>query len=178
MNTEIEVKENPDIAYIKRDDIGLVIAKGLAKTYKAQPQDPVDFLAKWLLNHSNVSIEAGKQQEFKQKTQELKDRKDLELQNKIRQQEEELKAEKENRVKIEDFRDRVEHSEDPSDLLQDFSNYLKDHTDATGVYIGKLIKPLKEIADDDNDEAHIDPEAVEIIKYIHATPDHDFLIEK
>ena len=45
-------KEHPDAAYIKRDDIGLVIAKGLAVMYKAQPQNPCDFLAKWLLNYA------------------------------------------------------------------------------------------------------------------------------
>lgn len=46
--------EHPDAAYIKRDDLGLVVAKGLAVMYKAQPSNPVDFLAKWLLNYSNV----------------------------------------------------------------------------------------------------------------------------
>lgn len=178
MNPEVEVKANPDIAYIKRDDIGLVIAKGLAKTYKAQPQNPVDFLAKWLLNHSNVGNEQDKQQESKAKTQELKDRKHLEEQNQAKQKEEELKIEKENRVKIEDFRDRVYNSEDLSDHLQGFTSYIKEHTGATGVYIGKLIKPYKEIAEDDDDTAHEDLEAPEIIKYIHATPEHDFLIDK
>ena len=45
-------KEHPDATYIKRDDIGLVIAKGLAVMYKTQPKNPVDFLAKWLLNYA------------------------------------------------------------------------------------------------------------------------------
>ena len=108
----------------------------------------------------------------------MRDRKDLEEQNKLKEKEEELKTEKEEKAKVEDFRDRIRNSEDLSDLLQDFACYIKEHTQATGVYIGKLIKPFKEITDDDNDEAHIDPEATEIIKYIHATPDHDFLIEK
>ena len=46
--------EHPDAAYIKREDVGLVIAKGLAVMYKSQPKNPVDFLAKWLLNYSQV----------------------------------------------------------------------------------------------------------------------------
>lgn len=46
--------EHPDAAYIKRDDLGVVIAKGLAVMYKSQPANPVDFLAKWLLNYSSV----------------------------------------------------------------------------------------------------------------------------
>ena len=47
-------QEHPDAAYIKREDVGLVIAKGLAVMYKVQPKNPVDFLAKWLLNYSQV----------------------------------------------------------------------------------------------------------------------------
>jgi hypothetical protein len=46
--------EHPDAAYIKQDELGLVIAKGLAVMYKTQPANPVDFLAKWLLNYSSV----------------------------------------------------------------------------------------------------------------------------
>lgn len=45
-------KDHPDAAYIKREDIGVVVAKGLAVMYKTQPKNPVDFLAKWLLNYS------------------------------------------------------------------------------------------------------------------------------
>lgn len=47
-------KDHPDAQYIKRDDIGVVVAKGLAVLYKTQPKNPVDFLAKWLLNYSQV----------------------------------------------------------------------------------------------------------------------------
>lgn len=54
----MEVKDHPDAAYIKRDDIGLVIAKGLAVMYKTQPTNPCDFLAKWLLNYSEVEKQA------------------------------------------------------------------------------------------------------------------------
>lgn len=48
------VVDHPDAAYLKSDQLGLVIAKGLAVMYKSQPANPVDFLAKWLLNYSNV----------------------------------------------------------------------------------------------------------------------------
>lgn len=39
-----------DAEYLKSNDLGLVIAKGMAVMYKAQPTNPVDFLARWLLN--------------------------------------------------------------------------------------------------------------------------------
>lgn len=48
-------KQNPDAAYLKQDDVGLVLAKGMAVTYKAQPKNPVDFFAKWLLSQSAIS---------------------------------------------------------------------------------------------------------------------------
>jgi hypothetical protein len=71
--THDAVNEHPDAAYIKRDDLGLVIAKGLAVMYKAQPQNPVDFLAKWLLNYSTVQGTAvAEQAEQKLQVKDLK----------------------------------------------------------------------------------------------------------
>ena len=46
--------EHPDISYLKEEEIGLVIAKGFAETYKVSPSNPVDFFAKWLLNYSSI----------------------------------------------------------------------------------------------------------------------------
>ena len=47
-------KEHPDITYLKQDDIGLVLSKGLSETYKVKPNNPVEFFAKWLLNYSKT----------------------------------------------------------------------------------------------------------------------------
>jgi len=41
-----------------------------------------------------------------------------------------------------------------------------------------LIKPKKEIKEEDDDTAHVDGDAADVIKYIHATEKHDFLINK
>jgi Dpy-30 motif len=51
-------KEHGDITYLKQDEIGLVLSKALAETYKAQPNDPVDFFAKFLLNHTRTAKKA------------------------------------------------------------------------------------------------------------------------
>ena len=40
---------HPDAAYMMKDDIGLVIAKGLSVVYKERPDNVVDYFAKWLL---------------------------------------------------------------------------------------------------------------------------------
>lgn len=51
-------KEHPDVTYLKKDDIGLVLSKGLSETYKLKPSNPIEFFAKWLLNHSKTQKKA------------------------------------------------------------------------------------------------------------------------
>jgi hypothetical protein len=57
-------KEHGDISYLKQDEIGLVLSKALSETYKAQPNDPVDFFAKFLLNHSRTAKKAKEVRAF------------------------------------------------------------------------------------------------------------------
>lgn len=42
--------DSNDADYLKSEDLGRVIAKGMAVLYKTQPSNPVDYLGKWLLN--------------------------------------------------------------------------------------------------------------------------------
>ena len=49
--------------YLKSKEVGLVIAKGMAVTYKAQPKNPIDFFAKWLLGEAqNKQIMAAEEE--------------------------------------------------------------------------------------------------------------------
>jgi len=43
--------EHPDVRYLKREDISLVLSKALTETYQAKPNNPVEFFAQYLLNH-------------------------------------------------------------------------------------------------------------------------------
>lgn len=52
----------------------MVIAKGLAVMYKQKPKNPVDFLAKWLLNYAQVEKAAVAENDHKEKVKELKDK--------------------------------------------------------------------------------------------------------
>ena len=54
-NHPVLEREHGDITYLKQDEIGLVLSKALSETYKAQPNDPVDFFAKFLLNHTRTA---------------------------------------------------------------------------------------------------------------------------
>ena len=38
-----------------------------------------------------------------------------------------------------------------TDNLDELANFLQDFSGATGVYIGKLIKPMREIGDEDDE---------------------------
>ena len=45
---------NPEtLQYLKQDEVGKVIAKGLASLYSSKPERPVKYLAEWLFNYSN-----------------------------------------------------------------------------------------------------------------------------
>lgn len=41
------------LAYLQQDDIGKVIAKGLASVYTQKPNQPIKYLAHWLQNYSH-----------------------------------------------------------------------------------------------------------------------------
>ena len=58
-----KMAKKSDADYLKSDEIGLVIAKGMANLYTENPKNPVDFLAKWLLNYSQVEKAALAKQE-------------------------------------------------------------------------------------------------------------------
>ena len=43
---------HPDVDYLRQADISLVLSKGLAETFKAQPLEPRKYFAKYLLNYA------------------------------------------------------------------------------------------------------------------------------
>jgi hypothetical protein len=67
-------------------------------------------------------------------------------------------------------------SEDPFDNLGEFAEYLHRNVGSTGVYIGQLEAPFKNIAEDADEEAHLDKNSPEVIKYKFANADHKELM--
>ncbi len=45
-----------DVTFIQNSEIGKIISQGLAILYEEKPQKPIDYLAKWLLNHAGINI--------------------------------------------------------------------------------------------------------------------------
>ena len=70
-----------------------------------------------------------------------------------------------------------EKSEDLEDELQALVDFLTVQTGATGVYIGKLRHPEKEIEEDGDPNAHLDDESAKVIKYSHASKSHEFMVD-
>jgi len=163
--------------YLKSDELGLVIAKGMAVMYKENPKNPVDFLAKWLLNYSQVEKAALSKQEQAmevQKNQKAHQEAKLEqaAAEEAKKQEAGSKEEKQRK-----FEASVKDSKDLSEQLQNLVDHLQDFTGATAVYIGKLVAPKKPIQDADDDEAHIDNESPQILNFCNATTGSEFLVD-
>jgi hypothetical protein len=57
-----------------QDQIGSVIAKGLAMVYKEKPKNPVDYFAKWLLMQSQILKRDAEEKTKAKKVTYLKDK--------------------------------------------------------------------------------------------------------
>lgn len=172
------VDSKPEAQYLKSEDIGLVIAKGMAVTYKSNPENPVDFFAKWLLNQSYQSRQQLISEEKDIKRKETKDKHghDLKLLEKEKKVEE--KKAQEKTTKIREFNDKVQDSHDLEDELPSLVEHLMDFTGSTALYIGKIVKPFKKIKEDADDTAHIDEDAQSHVRFTHASVGHKFMVDK
>jgi len=47
-------EDHPDVCYYQREDISLVISKGLAITVRSNPRSPIEYFSNWLLEYSKV----------------------------------------------------------------------------------------------------------------------------
>jgi hypothetical protein len=64
------------------------------------------------------------------------------------------------------------------DHLTEFATFLWNSMSCTGVYIGSLEQIKLPIDDEDSETAHKDPEGKEIITYVAACDNHEFLVGK
>lgn len=67
-------------------------------------------------------------------------------------------------------------STDLHDNLQDLTNFICEHTGATGAYIGYLQPPEVCIEDHADEDDHLDHDKPSIIKFTHATADHSHVV--
>lgn len=92
--------------------------------YQTKPKNPVDFLAKWLLNYAQVEKSAIAVGDHKEKVKELKDKHSYQLG--VQEKEKEAHHQEQNEVekKKQEFYGKIRESADLADQLQDLANYL------------------------------------------------------
>ena len=110
-------KSHPDATYLKQDEVGLVLAKAMAHTYRAQPANPIDYFAKWLLNHSEVQKQHMRAEESLQAKKEVQEQyiSDQRAAKKKAAAQPNDSAKREN--KVEAFTTRINQSSDLADEL-------------------------------------------------------------
>ena len=171
-----EESEEGRLKYLEETGLNDIVNKGLVELYRVQPENPITFLASFLMNEDNAKkiIESlNKAKEKKVNLEKKQKEDDVYKQNMLeeaKQKEEEKEKEKEQ------LREEIRTCEDFEVKLNDICEQLKKITGATGVYISSYDfkrKAIEKITDDEN--AHIDPDNVKVLRYIHWNQDHDFL---
>ena len=171
-----EESEEERLKYLEETGLNDIVNKGLVELYRVQPENPVTFLASFLINEDNAKkiIESIKNAKEKKVTLEQKQREDEEYKQKML--EEVKKKEEEKEQEKEKLREDIKSCEDFEDKLNDICEKLKNIIGATGVYISSYDykrKAIENITDDEN--AHIDPDNIKVLRYIHWNEDHSFL---
>ena len=87
-----------------------------------------------------------------------------------------VKADEAEVGKKKEFFNTLEKSKDLADNLQSLTEFLKEYTCATGVYIGQLDYPSLRIEEDSSNTAHLNYEEDQVLKFKWASNDHDFMI--
>ena len=166
-----------DIDYLKQAQIGEVISRGLAVLYKEQPTFPVDFLAKWLLNHSStvLSEESYSQALFHQA---LLRRQEEERELEILTKKKKLQSEHEEKLKQEQaFQNQISLARSPIEFLyEDIPQFLEQKKSFTGVYIGELDYAWKEVGEEEEEEsAHLELGGGKRINFVGASKSHTWV---
>ena len=113
-----------DAEYLKSPELGGVIAKGMAVMYKTNPKNPVDFLAKWLMNYAQVERAVEHRAEqlaiVEQQMKQHADKRSM-LNT---EQAERKKMDDKNKEEKEAFLKKISNAHDLSDHLQDLVDHL------------------------------------------------------
>ena len=86
----------------------------------------------------------------------------------LKQEEKKLEVKKKEKMTRDErikyfYESTIGESKDLNDQLQDLADFLKEFTKSTACYVGKLVAPKKSIKEDDDERAHIDPDAANVI---------------
>ena len=170
--------DHPSVEYIKTNEIGSVLSQALADLYESKPKNQLHFLGNWLISHSKSAEYLSKEKESQELRDTLKERqlKSHQDENTLKRKQE-LEQEKHMEV-LEEFKGRIRNTLDVEDYLPELSQFLKNESHAAACYIGKLEKVKRPINLLDNEKAHIDDEAPQVIRYIASSSGSEFMIDQ
>jgi ERCC4-related helicase len=97
---------------------------GIAETYKFQPNNPVDFLAKWLLNYNMASVTEDQMKDLAKHAEEKKVEHEKKMKDVESKKLEKEKFSKTKEARIESFNKMFHSSDDLEDQLQELSDFL------------------------------------------------------
>ena len=165
-----------EINFLDDSNLTKIVNKGLAELYRLKPENPITFLANFLLNEDHAKVLLNRISQSKELKKETEEKMQKEEEYITQLTEESNKREEEKNEIKQKLRDTIINCEDFEDGLNDICEQLKNIIGATGVYISIYDLKRKEVNSLDEDEnAHIDPENINVLRYIHWNNDHDFL---
>lgn len=91
-----------DMDYLKSDKIGKILSMGLAEVYRKNPKYPIDYFAKWLLNHEEQERECLKEIDLIKEREEKLEK--IRLRKVEEEKEREKKKEEEEKKKAEEMK--------------------------------------------------------------------------
>lgn len=162
--------EHPDIQYLKSDEVGRVIAQGLAELYRVKPEFPLDYLSKWLYNYSSQQEAMKKLKEEQKRTKLLVE--DLQRDKVTREEKENiLRLEEETKVrKVVSFEEYIENYEYPDELVGTFFPQgiydLVENLTAAYVAFYEFRKKDFDALENDDETAHLDFNLPKVIQYV------------
>lgn len=157
--------------YLLTPSIYRTISSALNQLYKANPHNPLEYLANTLLTLSKKQDIIEEETTHKQITQQEYTQM---LLGKLSPEQHEETQTKDKTLK---FVQTAKNTTYINDILDQFCDIIQTITNSSGVYIGELTRIKKPITDSDIVNPPADESAPQVIKYIATNQDHIFMKE-
>lgn len=130
--------------YLKDNAIGKVLAMGLAEVYRKNPAYPIDYFAKWLLNHEKQEAEQVKEVEKISRREERLGEIEARKRQEEQQRQEQLELQQARDTKEKQFQLMVTQHQYHQELLDNqLPSQMEKECHLSGVYVGLLDYPDK-----------------------------------
>jgi len=171
--------EEDEMKYLEDSNLNQIVNKGLAELYRIQPENPITFLVNFLLNESHSKEILKKIEDDKNNCIKIEEKIKANEEYMQKLHDEQQQKENEFLAQKDELRNFIKNSQDFNKDLNEICEKLKNIINATGVYISEYSLKRKKVESIDEDEnSHIDPENINVLRFIHWNNDHEFLHNK